>query len=103
MRLVCEGLDSDVARSGPGIVVFRRELAGKNPVCGEAERVHDVRSDQIRITDSQSLIAAVISRAGRRGVAEQNVSDVVRRGDTGRIQQVSAEYRVAGAALIIDS
>src|SRR5438093_6700549 len=74
MRFVCEGLDSDVARSGSGIVVVWRKFAGKDPVRGKAKRVHDVRSYQIRITHGEPLVTAVISRACRRRVAEQNMS-----------------------------
>ena len=55
MRIICEGVDSNIRSPETRIRVITGSFRARNPIRREAERVHDIRAKQVSVSDSKGL------------------------------------------------
>ena len=99
MRKPGEHLDADVDRSQTCCIEIRISLGGSDAIGGHVERIHDVRAKQIGIPEGECLCQTGFSSLN--GI-ERVLVDFVSGRRERMVKQVSAEYGVIGAALIVD-
>src|SRR5437868_10728828 len=99
MRIIREGLDSDIRGAQTRVRVISGSFRAGNPIRREAERVHDIRAKQVSVSDSKGLPQT----HGRRVQRVEWVVDgqVIGRGVKDLVGEITDEYRIVRAALIV--
>src|SRR5437879_3279356 len=60
-----EHLDSDIARADPCICEIRFGFSGRESIRRKVERIHDIRTEQIRVADGESLSHPIFPKLDR--------------------------------------
>ena len=104
IRRIAESLHADVGETKTGLrQIHRLIFAGRDTVCRHPERIHDVRAEQVRVTQRESLRHRVDSRSRVAGRTQWVVIQIVRSRIKQVLHQVPAENRMFVALLVIHS